>query len=191
MTDSQTHWDNRYQKNPELNPFSDFLPATEKYLPSSGSCVDIAGGNGRNALWYAEKGYSTSLIDISPIALNQATEASHNLGVEIECIHWDLENNSLPPNRQWDIALITLFLDRNLLQKVPNFLNDSGILLLAHPTKQNLERHEHPSPNFLLEPAEIFKLGESFELAHSMEVIHVDEAWRDSGRHEAWLVCQK
>ena len=25
----------------------------------------------------------------------------------------------------------------------------------------------------------------------NMEAVHVDEAWRQSGRHEAWLVCKK
>ncbi|MEG3586379.1 MAG: class I SAM-dependent methyltransferase [Actinomycetota bacterium] len=188
MNDSQKHWDDKYRKNPKLNLFSEFLPATEKYLPPSGDCVDIAGGNGRNAFWFAEKGYSTSVIDLSSVALDQAREASHSIGVELECIQWDVEKNLLPLERKWDIALITLFLDRNLLMQIPRFLNTSGILLFAHPTKKNLERHENPSLRFLLEDSEIFELAENLDL---MKIEHIDEGWRTSGRHEAWMVCKK
>ena len=188
MNDSQKHWDQKYRQNPELNPYSEFLPAVEKYLPRSGDCVDIAGGNGRNALWFAEKNFTTSLVDVSGVALDQAKEASHSRGVELECIQRDVERNSLPLERKWDIALITFFLDRDLIMQIPKFLNESGIFLFAHPTKKNLERHENPSSRFLLEDSEIFDLAENLD---SMKTEYIDEGWRTSGKHEAWMVCKK
>ena len=69
-----------------------------------------------------------------------------------------------------------------------NYLTPQGILLFAQPTKKNLERHQHPSERFLLDSSEIFKISESLS---SMEILHVDEGWRKSERHEAWLVCKK
>ncbi len=188
MSDPQSHWDKKYTESPEVSTYSQFLTNIENYLPNSGTCVDLAGGNGRNALWFAEKGYETSLIDISSVALNQAKEAAADRGVELECLQRDLEKTPLPEGRKWDIALVTLFLDRGLLMRIPNSLAKSGILLFAHPTKTNLERHEHPSEKFLLEPGEIFNLGERLI---DMEILHMDELWRESGRHEAWIVCRK
>ena len=75
MNDSEELWDKRYSDNPVLNPPSEFLEEFEQYLPNQGTCVDIAGGNGRNALWFAKKGYTTSVIDISSVALNKQRRA--------------------------------------------------------------------------------------------------------------------
>ena len=161
MNDSEELWDKRYSDNPVLNPPSEF----DQYLPTQGTCVDIAGGNGRNALWFAKKGYTTSVIDISSVALNQATKSAQSQKVELECIYWDIEKNLLPPERTWDIALLTLFLNRGVLQ-----------------------RHQHPSERFLLDPSEIFEISENLA---GMEILHVDEGWRRSERHEAWLACKK
>ncbi|GIS55691.1 MAG: hypothetical protein Ct9H90mP30_3760 [Actinomycetota bacterium] len=188
MSDSEELWDKRYSDNPLLNPPSEFLEVFEQYLPTHGTCVDIAGGNGRNALWFAKKGYSTSVIDISSVALNQATKSAQSQNVELECIHWDIEKNLLPPERKWDIALLTLFLNRGILQTANEYLTPQGILLFAQPTKKNLERHQHPSERFLLDSSEIFKISESLS---SMEILHVDEGWRESRDTKLGLFVRK
>ena len=188
MKDSEGLWDKRYSENPTPNAPSEFLEVFERYLPDQGTCVDIAGGNGRNAIWFARKGYMTAVIDISTVALNQATKSANSQNVELECIHWDIEKNLMPPKRKWDIALLTLFLNREILKTSNQYLNADGMLLFAQPTKKNLERHEHPGERFLLDPGEIYEISKSLL---NMEAVHVDESWRQSGRHEAWLVCKK
>ncbi|MEC8974148.1 MAG: class I SAM-dependent methyltransferase, partial [Actinomycetota bacterium] len=75
MAESETPellWDNRYRKNSDPKEPSLFLDEIKNFLPDSGSVVDLAGGNGQNAIWFAQKGFSTTLIDISSVALNQA-----------------------------------------------------------------------------------------------------------------------
>ena len=67
MKDSEGLWDKRYSENPTPNAPSEFLEVFERYLPDQGTCVDIAGGNGRNAIWFARKGYMTAVIDLSLI----------------------------------------------------------------------------------------------------------------------------
>ena len=94
----------------------------------------------------------------------------------------------MPPERQWDVAFLHLFLDRELMKKIPNALHIGGVLLFAHPTRANLKRHEHPSSRFLLGENEVCEIAE--ELC-SMRILKADEGWRASGRHEAWLVAQK
>ena len=131
MTNPEGLWDKRYSENPTPNAPSEFLEVFEQYLPHGGTCVDIAGGNGRNALWFAKKGYVTSVVDISTVALNQATKSAEKQDVELECIHWDIEKNLMPPERKWDIALLTLFLNREILRSATQYLNADGILLFA------------------------------------------------------------
>ena len=83
MNDSEELWDKRYSDNPVLNPPSEFLEEFEQYLPNQGTCVDIAGGNGRNALWFAKNRNTTSVIDISSVALNQAAKSAQSQEVNL------------------------------------------------------------------------------------------------------------
>jgi len=191
MAESETPellWDDRYRKNSAPKEPSLFLDEVKKFLPDSGSVVDLAGGNGQNAIWFAQKGFSTTLIDISSVALNQAQDQAEQKNVALECIQYDLEKFRIPPDRQWDVAFLHFFLDRELIKRIPDALHVGGVLLLAHPTRANLKRHEHPSIRFLLDENEICEIAEGL---CSMRTLKVDEGWRASGRHEAWLVAQK
>lgn len=185
---SETLWNQRYSDNPVGKEASLFLPEVQDLLPDSGSAVDIAGGNGQNAIWFAHRGFSTTLIDISTVALEQAQTKGESNGVRLECMHRDLEKYSMPTGRAWDVAFIQLFLDRELIKKIPNSLNADGLFLFAHPTRINLEKHPHPSERYLLGAGEIYTLADELD---SMRILNVDEQWRPSGRHEAWLVAQK
>ena len=185
---SESKWDKRYRENPVLKDPSFFLCEQYKHFPSGGTVVDVAGGNGQNAIWLANQGFSTTLLDVSSVALNQAQEHAKEKKVAIECLQHDLEKQSMPKGRKWDGVFLQLFLDRELIRTIPESLKTGGVLLFAHPTQTNLEKHEHPSERFLLADGEIHTLVEQLQ---SMRIIHIDEAWRSSGRHEAWLIAQK
>ena len=185
---SESRWDSRYRENPVLKDPSSFLCEHYKHFPPAGTVVDVAGGNGQNAIWLANHGFSTTLLDVSSVALTQAQEHAKKKKVAIECQQHDLEKQSMPKGRKWDGVFLQLFLDRALVRTIPESLNLGGVFLFAHPTQTNLEKHEHPSERFLLEDGEIHTLVEQLQ---SMRIIHIDEAWRSSGRHEAWLIAQK
>ena len=185
---SESRWDSRYRENPVLKDPSSFLCEHYKHFPPAGTVVDVAGGNGQNAIWLANHGFSTTLLDVSSVALTQAQEHAKKKKVAIECQQHDLEKQSMPKGRKWDGVFLQLFLDRALVRTIPESLNLGGVFLFAHPTQTNLEKHEHPSKRFLLEDGEIHTLVDQLQ---SMRIIHIDEAWRSSGRHEAWLIAQK
>ena len=185
---SESRWDSRYRENPILKDPSFFLCEHYKHFPPAGTVVDVAGGNGQNAIWLANHGFSTTLLDVSSVALTQAQEHAKKEKVSIECQQHDLETQSMPMGRKWDGVFLQLFLDRALVRTIPESLNLGGVFLFAHPTQTNLEKHEHPSERFLLKDGEIHTLVDQLQ---SMRIIHIDEAWRSSGRHEAWLIAQK
>ncbi len=185
---SESKWDKRYRENPILKDPSYFLCEQYKHFPPGGTVVDVAGGNGQNAIWLANQGFSTTLLDVSSVALNQAQEHAKEKKVAIECLQHDLEKQSMPKGRKWDGVFLQLFLDRALIRTIPKSLNTGGVFLFAHPTQTNLEKHEHPSERFLLADGEMHTLAEQLQ---SMRIISIDEAWRISGRHEAWLIAQK
>ena len=94
----------------------------------------------------------------------------------------------MPAGRTWDVALMHLFSNRRVLRALPASLNPGGLLLFSQPTLVNLERHERPSRQFLMEPGEAAAIAAELD---GIEVIEVSEGWRASGRHEARLIARR
>lgn len=53
---------------------------------SSGRVLDIGGGNGRNSLWLADKGFDVTVQDLSVVALELAQKDATKRGVEIQTL---------------------------------------------------------------------------------------------------------
>lgn len=167
---------------------AELLGEIEHLLPAPGTMVDVAGGAGRNAIWFAERGFAVTVIDVSAEGLAHARARSEIAGVELECIQRDLEGEGLPAGRRWDVALMHLFSNRRVLRALPASLNPGGLLLFSQPTLVNLERHERPSRQFLMEPGEAAAIAAALD---GIEVVEVSEGWRAGGRHEARLIARR
>ena len=104
---------------------------------------------------------------------------AHGAHVEV-----DLEAEPLPPG-PWDLVLCVNFLWRPLFDAIPAALAPGGLLVVAHPTLANLERHARPGPEHLL------GAGELPDLVRGLEILRYDEGWREEGRHEARLAARR
>lgn len=76
-------WDARYSDSElvwskEPNRF--LPPAVEGLDP--GSALDLACGEGRNAIWLAEQGWDVTGIDFSPVGIDKARRLSEGLEIE-------------------------------------------------------------------------------------------------------------
>jgi SAM-dependent methyltransferase len=176
-------WNARHAgKRPE--PPSPFLGELSDQLPRTGRALDVAGGSGRNALWLARRGLEVTLADVSDVALDQAAAAARAAGLRLATVRVDLETAPLPAG-PWDLLLCTYFLHRPLFATFPAALAPGGLLVVAHATRRNLERHPRPGPDHLLEE------GELPGLVRGLEILHCTEGWSEAGRHEARLVARR
>lgn len=68
-------WDERYAAKPAVWSHSpnQFVVEYLEHLPI-GSMADIAGGEGRNALWFAERGWQAENVDFSAVAVARSVE---------------------------------------------------------------------------------------------------------------------
>ncbi len=187
MTGPGEHWDGRYRAVEGAPDPALFLDEVAHLLPESGSMVDVAGGLGANALWFAKRGFAATVLDVSGEALDRASQAGDDHGLELECLDRDIEADGLPSGRSWDVALMHLFWDPDVLVALPGILSAGGLLLFAQPTVRNLERHERPGLRFLLEVGQLARLVKGMG---ELEVLELSEGWRDSGRHEARLIAR-
>ncbi|MBK8254355.1 MAG: class I SAM-dependent methyltransferase [Polyangiaceae bacterium] len=180
-------WDARYSDAapPPSQPSAD-LVALGPFFPPSGRALDIAGGAGRHAVWLAERGFETTLVDISPVGLDLAAKRAHAHGVHIHTHRADLDTEPLP-HGPWDLIVIFHFLLRPLFATFPQILAPNGILAVVHPTLQNLTRHPKPGADFVLREGELRTLVSDVHF----DVLHSEEGWLAEGRHEARMVAKR
>jgi tellurite methyltransferase len=185
----RTKWDTRYsQKAPSDEPslwLLTFLErAFENIVPKSGRVLDVAGGAGRNAIWFAKRGYDVTLVDISPVAIEIAQQRAKDAGVTLASRVMDVEVEPLPEG-PWDIIVQMHYLDRSLFSQYVTILAPAGLLFVEHPTKSNLERHAKPGPQYLLEDGELPELCDEFVM------VSYGEGWNEAGKYEARLVARR
>ena len=183
--EDRERWEGRHRaQGARLEPLA-FVVAQRSRLPTHGAALDVAGGTGRHALLLGSQGLDVTLLDISPAALEIAAAAARAEGLALTTVAVDLDTDALPAG-PFDVVLCTYFRWPPLLAAAAAVLRPGGLVLLAHPTLRNLERHPRPGARFLLEPGELAR-GVPAEL----EVLELAERWTDAGQHEAQLVARR
>lgn len=98
-----------------------------------GRALDIAMGQGRNALWLAKNGWQVSGYDLSGEAIRQAREGAAAAGVQMETRVASHEEYALGEG-QWDLIVMsfafTKLSDEAYMQTVRNSLKPGGVLLV-------------------------------------------------------------
>ncbi len=184
--DDALRWDARYEgPQPQVVTGSPFLARLAALSKPGGRLLDLAGGLGGDAIWFAEQGFRVTLADISGVALGHARAGAAREGVELTCLQIDLERDF--PAGPWDAIHWAQYLDRALFDRYPEALAPGGVVALRHPTVTNLERHPRPSRRYLYEPGEMRALAD----AAGLEVLCYEEGWQEKGRHEARLFARR
>ncbi|MDJ0974154.1 MAG: class I SAM-dependent methyltransferase [Planctomycetota bacterium] len=182
-------WDAKYRARGEtIFPPSPFVLSVLDRLPTTGRCLDVAGGTGRNARPLAAHGLDVTLADVSPAGLEIAEREAREAGVAIRTLEHDVETDGLPEG-PWDVLVQVRFLHRPLFTQYAAVLAPGGLFVLDHPTRTNLERHERPSGHWLLEDGELPELL----VAHApeLEVLEYEEGWGEDKRHSARLLARR
>ncbi len=196
----QAKWDSIYRGQLSLAPVSPFLLQMAKHLPSRGSALDFAGGNGRHALWLAKRGLEVTIADVSQAGLDAARAHAHAAQHRIHTQQIDLELED-PPKGPWDVIIDHYFLWRPLFGMLPELLSLGGVFIFCQPTVKNLERHSRPSRRFLLGEDELDVLiGDAQRACHHgrISVLWRRQGWSNQAgpnqeaqaRHQAELVLQ-
>lgn len=105
-----TQWDDRYQKAAASAGLWSTEPArllqdTIGQLAARGSALDIATGDGRNALWLARRGWATTAVDFSREGLRLAADRAERAGVGVEWLCEDIR--TWRPGRRFDLITMT------------------------------------------------------------------------------------
>ncbi|MGY0005545.1 class I SAM-dependent methyltransferase [Micromonospora sp. I033] len=101
-------WDARYANTPGLvwsaDPNRFVVESVTGLTP--GAALDLAAGEGRNAVWLAEQGWRVTAVDFSPVAVARGRELAAGRGVPVE---WRVADVTAyrPVPGSYDLVLIS------------------------------------------------------------------------------------
>ncbi len=139
-------WDARYAE-PDLAygaAPNDFLASVADRLAPAARVLCLAEGQGRNAVFLAERGHDVTAVDLSDVGLERARALAAERGVEIETVAADLADYDLGDGR-WD-AVVSIFahtpadVRRQVHQRVVAALRSGGAFVLEAYTPEQTRR---------------------------------------------------
>ena len=190
MKSDQKRWDKRFRKKEfalgkEPNPF---LKKHIHLLPK-GKTLDMAAGEGRNAVFLAQNGFEVDAVDISEKGLKKARKLAREKGVKINTFLVDLDQHPMGKER-YDLIVNFYFLRRRLIPRIKKGLKKGGKVifetyLLEH---RKLGTGGPKQAKYFLKPNELLGLFKDFRILFYREGIF----W-EGGRKKAVasLIAQK
>ena len=138
-----------------------------------GRALDLASGDGRNAIWLAAHGWDVTAVDFSAVALERAGAAAAAAGVTIRWVNADLLEWR-PGSRSFDlVAVMFLHLPANertgIYAGAAEAVAPGGRLLVVGHDRSNLT-HGVGGPQ---DPAVLFTAA---EIAHDLADLDIERA---------------
>ncbi|TVR33040.1 MAG: class I SAM-dependent methyltransferase [Nitriliruptor sp.] len=140
--DSAT-WDERYAADDlvwSAGPNRFVVEQVDGLAP--GRALDLAGGEGRNAIWLAQQGWDVELVEFSQVALDKAARRAEHAGVDVTLTSADL--TASPTLRPADLVLLAyLQLPRESSTRTTRLAASAvapgGTLLIVAHARRNLD----------------------------------------------------
>lgn len=182
MKADQKRWNDRFGreefafgKEPNL-----FLKKHVRLLPK-GKALDIASGEGRNAVFLAQHGFEVDAVDISEKGLKKARKLAREKRVRINTFLIDLDQYQIE-KEQYDLIANFYFLRHRLIPRIKKGLKKGGRVifetyLLEHRT---LGTGGPKQAKYFLKPNELLGLFKDFRILFYREGI-----FKEGGRKKA------
>lgn len=154
-----------------------------------GRALDLACGEGRNALWLATRGWDVTAVDYSQVAIDKArtvgVRSPRSVRERIQWVHGDV--TTLPPEQGYDLVLfVYLHLPaaqrRTALYNAIASLNEAGVLLvLGHDSTNIADGFGGPQdPTVLFTPDDVVH-----DIADTLEVLVAEKRLRPTEAGDA------
>jgi SAM-dependent methyltransferase len=148
-------WDERYRTSEliwKAGPNQWVRQYTQDLSP--GTALDLASGEGRNAVWLAYRGWQVTAVDFSAVAIEKAKKLASQHGRRTtERIHWAIEDVlSYAPTAEYNLVLV-IYLHihaeqrKAVLQRAAGAVSPGGRLLVVGHHTDNLTHGVGGPPN--------------------------------------------
>ena len=144
--------------------------------PHGKKLLDLGCGEGRNAVYFAEKGFRVTALDLSEEGLKKARRYAEEKGVEIKTIHADLNDYSL--KEKYDVIFSTGSLQyipkesrKDRFEEYKEYTVEGGLNVMSVFVKKPFIE-EAPDAE---ESAELYKSGELMMYYHDWKILFTAE----------------
>lgn len=161
-----------------------FLVENIGLLPK-GRALDLAMGNGRNAVCLAKRGFDVEGVDISAVSVKRALESAHNFGVNLKALVADLEDSYRIEKYSYEVIICFNYLYRPLIPQVKEGLCRGGIVVYETFIVDQVQFGKPKNPDHLLKHNELLDLFRDFRCLRYREGI------LESRRAIASIIAQK
>ncbi len=130
-----------------------------------GRALDIAMGEGRNAVFLAKKGFAVDGVDISEVAIRKANRLAKENHVDISSINADLNTYQIKPET-YEVILNIQYLQRTLISQIKRGLKRGGVVVFENQTLDQLKLPNSAGipRDYLLAPGELKSLFQDFKI---------------------------
>ena len=181
-------WNDAYQEDPDHTVVEDFFLGDEVKGLQPGAALDLGCGTGPNALMLAERGWSVVGVDWAEHAIELATQATADRGLDATFVVGDITAWKSPA--EFDLVISTYALpggedNRRVLQTSLDALAQSGTLIVAEWDRSMAQVWFFEEED-LMTPEAIVALLPGLEIEKA-EVKHIENAFPspDDPRGEA------
>ncbi|MCP4635399.1 MAG: class I SAM-dependent methyltransferase [Methyloversatilis sp.] len=148
FADAQDFWSDRYRAAGEAYLFGTapnrYLAAQAALLAPGMRALSVADGEGRNAVWLAEKGLDVTATELSPVAIEKAEALAASRGVKVDFALADALN-WMYPDDAFDLV-VAVFIQfaapderAALFERLQRTLRPGGRIVLQGYTPKQLE----------------------------------------------------
>ena len=190
MQSDRKRWNERFKRKKFAfgKKANSFLRRHISLLPK-GKALDLAAGEGRNAVFLAQHGFKVDAVDISETGLRKTQALAGKKEVKVHTILADLDTYPIKRG-EYDLITNLYFLNRNIIPKMRRGLKKGGMMvfetyLLDH---RRLHAGGPKNPKYFLKPNEPLHLFRGFRILFYREGI-----FEESGKRKAIasLIAQK
>jgi rhodanese-related sulfurtransferase len=141
------------------------------YLPK-GIALDIAMGNGRNAIFLATRGFDVDGVDVDPDVVALARQTARRLAAPIRAIVGNVEDGTyILPMEAYDVIVVFNFLHRPLFRDIQDGLRPGGVVVYQTYFEDQVRFGKPTNPAHLLKRGELAQAFSSFEILRHHERI--------------------
>jgi tellurite methyltransferase len=190
MKSDQKRWDQRFKEKKfafgkKAHPF---LRRYIALLPK-GKALDLAAGEGRNAIFLAQQGFEVDAVDISEIALTKTQELAGKREVRVHTILADLDTYQIKRG-EYDLITNFYFLNRNIIPRIKRGLKKGGVVIFETYLLEHRRLHTGgpKNPKYFLKANELLQLFKGSRI-----LVYREGIFEEGGKRKAIasLIAQK
>lgn len=145
-----------------------------QHLPK-GVALDVAMGNGRNAVYLATRGFDVDGVDVDPDVVAMARATARRFHAPIRAIIGNVEDGTyIIPMDAYDVIVVFNFLHRPLFRDIKDGLKPGGVVVYQTYLEEQIRFGGPKKPAHLLKPGELAEVFSDFEILRVNE--RVDSA---------------